>query len=541
MRTIKIPTLLPFCWLLGCGSGDGVALQPIESSASLAPTTETETDTDTGAPSTTDTGTEVEPAQLLSASIELDPDCAVCATAHIELDKPAAIQLALGLDEESIQPWVRSEETANHTIPLLGLRGDTTYQVDIHIDAQAASRTQFTTDSLPNMFPRILLNKAGDDRMQPGLTLINVLEWVNPAGRRFFVLAIDDAGEIVWYKRIERLALALSVDAQGRIYTTNGTLEVLRLDPYGQNSTTWPVDSLGVSSVHHEVRATADGGMALLSTELEAIDGWFMPPTMEEVTFNVVGDRFAVFDAEGNQTWSWSMLDHVDPLEHHTADFHMNFWEMPPYLEVDAPKDWSHANTLIPSGDNWLTSLRNLDWLMEINPETDEIEWIFGPGGDFGLAEGSRWFSRQHSPSILRNGNVLLYDNGLHRADATDDEEAYSRVVEYALDRETMTASEVWSWDGGEPYICTIAGSVSRLPNGNHLINDGAIHGGVKWMSDRWQPHYSARIREIAGTEDPELLWELVVGHPDNINRKSWFVYRAERIESLYPPHARPE
>jgi len=333
----------------------------------------------------------------------------------------------------------------------------------------------------------------------------------------------------------------LSVDEQRRIYTTNGMLEAIRIDPYGQSTQAWTTESLGIASVHHDFRPTPDGGMALLSTEMETIEGWPISSFTDTSSLNVVADRFVFFDAEGNETWSWDMLDHFNPLEHYTRDLHMNFWDMPPYLDVADPKDWSHANSLVAHEDNWLISLRNMDWLIEINPATDAVEWIFGPGGDFTLSEGSRWFSRQHRPSISEEGHVLLYDNGLDRADATGEYGAYTRVVEYALDHESMTATELWSWNGDERYVCPISGGIQRLENGNHFINDGAIFGGTTTVGERTTAHYSARMREIVGTEDPEVIWELIVGSPGEHEETGWFVYRAQRIDGLYPLAARPE
>jgi len=519
----------------------GVTIEPSDGEAPTP--ADNEPAEDTAPPE--DTGNEMPPAvNILSLSVHTLPECVVCATVEISLDAPAPITLLVGaLGKERI-PWVHSESSEHHTIPLLELHAETTYSLAVRIDgphSSIAAYDLFATPALPDIFPPITVERGDDSRTQPGLTLLNILEWGDASPRRFMVAAIDHSGEIVWYHQIDRLALGLGIDDQRRIYTTDTTQNIVRIDPYGQAKTVWPVDELGISSAHHEIRPMDDGGMAVLTTELETISGWWMEPMVYPTSFNVVGDVFTLFDADGHQTWSWSMMDHIDPLEHHTADMHMNFWNMPPYVDVADPKDWSHANTLLPRGDNWVTSLRNLDWIMEINPNTDEIEWILGPNGDFTLADGGRWFSRQHRPSFTSDDTILVYDNGLDRADAAEEEEAFTRVVEYQLDFDTMTATELWSWNGGDRYVVPIAGGVTQLDNGNYLINDGAIFNGATLEEDVWWPHYSARLREIVGTEDPEIIWELSVGYPDDLEEQGWFVYRAERIDSLYPAHARPE
>ena len=283
--------------------------------------------------------------------------------------------------------------------------------------------------------------------------------------------------------------------------------------------------------------------MALISTEMERINGWPIEGSDETRGFNVVADRFMVFDEDGTEAWSWDMLDHFEPTEYYTRDLHMGFWEMPPYMDVEKPKDWSHAIAIVPTEHNWMVSLRNLDRILEIDPTTNSVEWIFGPQGDFELVEGSRWFSRQHSPSITDDGNLLMYDNGLDRVDASEhpDERPFTRVVEYALDHDAMTATEIWSWDGGERYICPITGTVQSLENGNHFISDGALISDMEGVTLTSPPHYSARLREIVGTKDPEVIWELIVGTPEDTEAPAWYVYRAERIDSLYPHFARAE
>ena len=255
--------------------------------------------------------------------------------------------------------------------------------------------------------------------------------------------------------------------------------------------------------------------------------------------FDIIADVFTVLDDAGNVSWTWSLLDHLNPLDHFTDDLHITFWMMPPYDDLAAPKDWSHGNAMVPNGASWLGSFRNLDWLIQVNPDTDEIDWILGDGGDFELAEGGMWFSRQHSPQVLPDGNILLYDNGGDRPGRDPDAAPFTRIVEYSLDEEEGIATEVWSWAGDEPYFCPIVGDVDRLENGNHLITDGALFWGFT-EEDIPQAHFSGRIREIAGSESPEVIWEVEIGHPSDLMMPAWVAYRAIRIDSLYPASVQP-
>ena len=149
------------------------------------------------------------------------------------------------------------------------------------------------------------------------------------------------------------------------------------------------------------------------------------------------------------------------------------------------------------------------------------------------------WFSRQHSPQVMPDGNILLYDNGGARAGADPTEAPFTRVVEYSLDEEAGVATEVWSWKGETDYFSPIVGDIDRLENANHLITDGALLWGFT-DEEVPRPHFSGRIREVAGTESPEVIWEVEIGYPDDLTMPGWMTYRGIRIDSLYPAAVQP-
>ena len=503
-------------------------------------------DEDTAATEDTDTGQDPEPDPVdIELILSLDPDCAMCVTAHIAQEETGLVTIYAGEQGSSLAPWVTFDANLEDTVPVLELHAETTYELKAQrVDTPSVQSEvmTITTAPLPSDFPPINLTAAELDESQPGVTLMTVVEWTGTSTMHSnFLVAVDGDGEVVWYHRLHGLNLGLYVDEHRRIYTTQTALQAIRVDPYGQTVTEWNVEDLGIESTHHEIRPLPDGGLATLTTEMRPIAGWNDGPSGWSLTFEVIGDIFATFDAMGHMTWSWSLLDHFDPLEHHTNDLHMTFWMMPPYDDLTAPKDWSHGNAMVPNGGSWLGSFRNLDWLIQVNPDNDQVDWIFGPGGDFELAEGSRWFSRQHAPAVQPGGSILMYDNGNDRADREAGEQPFSRVVEYELNHETGVATELWSWDGGLPRTyCPIVGDVDTLENGNHLITDGAIYAGTIYTEDVIRPHFSGRVREIKGTEDPQIVWELEVGNPDDTDKTGWLIYRAIRVDSLYPPYATP-
>ena len=123
---------------------------------------------------------------------------------------------------------------------------------------------------------------------------------------------------------------------------------------------------------------------------------------------------------------------------------------------------------------------------------------------------------------------MLVYDNGNRRLGADGQPDLYSRVVEYQLDPEAGTISQVWEHRAekdGTPLFAAFVGDVDRLANGNVLIVDGGLNGGGEF------PDLSARIVEVlpADGSGGDEVWTLEVqGGP------GWVVYRAERLDSVY-------
>lgn len=96
---------------------------------------------------------------------------------------------------------------------------------------------------------------------------------------------------------------------------------------------------------------------------------------------------------------------------------------------------------------NILVSMRNINTIAIFDPGTSSIEWLWGPSN----------LTFQHHPTLLANGNLLIFNNGLKQ----------SRVLElHALARRV-----VWEYTDST-FFSELRGSVQRLPNGNTLITE---------------------------------------------------------------------
>lgn len=98
---------------------------------------------------------------------------------------------------------------------------------------------------------------------------------------------------------------------------------------------------------------------------------------------------------------------------------------------------------------NLLVSLRHLDALCVIDPDSAKVIWTM-----------TGEFRAQHDPTVLLNGNLLLFDNrGAGEA---------STVREL----DPVTGELVWSYAGASdaPFYSHTCGTSYRLPNGNTLV-----------------------------------------------------------------------
>lgn len=117
-----------------------------------------------------------------------------------------------------------------------------------------------------------------------------------------------------------------------------------------------------------------------------------------------------------------------------------------------------------------LICLRNVNQIAVLDWTSGDILWSWGEGD-------LEW---PHHPTVLENGNILIFDNGVLRE--------YSRVIEL----NPITGAIEWEYIGDPPesFYSRTRGSSQRLPNGNTLIcesNDG---------------------RAFEVTRDGEIVWE---------------------------------
>ena len=206
------------------------------------------------------------------------------------------------------------------------------------------------------------------------------------------------------------------------------------------------------------------------------------------------GDAIQEITPNGKVVWEWVGYKHLDP-------------EVDVICPLCFRDTWTHANAVVELPDgNILTSFMKTNTLAIIDKQTGTIKQRLGSGE----------FTHQHSPTVLDNGNILVFDNGYH-------ELCCPNVMSRVLEINPSSGKIVWSFGGGDEkqlFYSSTMSSCQRLPNENTFICEGT-----------W-----GRLFEV--NPSGELVWEYVNNLPSYdtspIKSKSCPVYSAYRYGMDY-------
>ncbi len=239
----------------------------------------------------------------------------------------------------------------------------------------------------------------------------------------------------------------------------------------------------------HDSVLRPDGTALLMSYQAD-------PPRVDSVIQELAPD--------GSVAFTWDSDDHIPVSD-----------------GLVGGSDYAHINSMeyLPDGDI-LASFRNPSQVLRIARtahdgfQVGDVVWrLGGVSSDFTFEDDPEGgFCAQHTAHWTDDGHLMVFDNGAQADPGSpfsvqtgdicpdpEDPEArrarpFSRVAEYELDTEAMTATLVWSYAQGGIYT-PFAGSAQRLAGGNTLVG---------WVNSS----------PIATEVDPEgdKVWELTIG-----------------------------
>jgi hypothetical protein len=228
-------------------------------------------------------------------------------------------------------------------------------------------------------------------------------------------------------------------------------------------------DVIGVAVNHAAARIDKDSKLiwstrAYTGHDIALLkDGSFLVPSKRARRYKnhrVVFDTIVHLSKDGNPLDTWSTFANLEDLHKEHLPSLLDE-ELPTYDDIG--QEYYHLNTIevLPNSalgqkdkrfqeGNWLLCFRNVDLIVILDKDTRKVVWSWGPGQVDG----------PHMPTLLDNGQLLIFDNGRRRK--------YSRLI--MLD--PLTKKIVWEYKAKAPetFFTENRGSSQLLPNGNFFI-----------------------------------------------------------------------
>lgn len=177
----------------------------------------------------------------------------------------------------------------------------------------------------------------------------------------------------------------------------------------------------------------------------------------------IYSDYIREVTPQGKTAWEW----------HACSDMELDRYVLCPVCGRD---EFAHANACAPlANGDVMVSFRRLNLIAIVDRATRRFRWE---------RRDDSW-GHQHDCTLLPNGNILFFANGIHRPI-----NPYSRVIE--LDQNTGETR--WEYRGSPTWTFfspNISGA-QRFDNGNTLICEGQM----------------GRVFEV--TKEGEIVWEYI-------------------------------
>ena len=466
---------------------------------------------------------------------------------EIKTDRPCKATIkVLGND-----PIEQAYETlgTDLSVPIVGLYPNTLNEVEVTLDyegGQLIEIVKIKTGLLPDYFPSIVINKIDRIKMEEGLHALDI-HFANFGKIRSVPIIFDDKGVVRWY---------LDLSFHGAMVSPFQKMKDGNILVVGRH-TIYEFDMLGKQlkkneistnyGMHHEVLELPNEDLLIAVGKRDA----FMNIDGKRIQSD--SDFMIHYDRKQNKIMKeWDLAKHLDV----SRDDH-NFFKEGDWLHMNALEFDPRDSTIIVSGRN--QGLIKVSW-------NDELKWIMSPKQNWGISgrdrdgydtkpflltavnkEGKAYSNDiqigntsaedfdfpwgAHAPDLLPNGNIIVFDNGTFRN--YNNENNYSRAVEYKVNEENMTFEQVWQYGKarGMNFFSSIVSDVDYLSNSNNiLITAGFLNRNS---------NHTAKVVEVSPTDNTEVFEATIFMKDLNTGGKSgWghsdILYRSERMSLRY-------
>jgi arylsulfate sulfotransferase len=438
---------------------------------------------------------------LADPVVALNPSGVAPLTANITFNTSASVKASLRIvgkngSESDVRHNFDELNTA-FSLHVLGLYADFDNTVELIIsdtDGREIERRELSIQTAPLIeeMPFITIDASIPGSMATGMNLVNYFGHNGQfLPQRPFIF--DRFGDIRWYLDFSNHpTLSNLFYDNGLTRMQNGNLlfgngndgNLYEINMLGEIVNTWSLQGYGF---HHTVIELPGGNFLVTVNDPEK-------PTVEDVVIEISR-------TSGQVVTVWDLNESLDNQR--------SAW---PTDLADLNVDWFHANGLAYDANNDAIIVSGRTQGAVKLTRDNEVIWILAPHrgwdtsgngtnlsekllqpldvsgaqiDDFQVLDGAmnhpefEWSWYQHSPILLPNGNLMLFDNGDTRNYTGTF--IYSRAVEYAIDEPNMTIRQVWDYGknrGLETYS-RIVSKVSYLEEkGNVLFTPGAVNFG---------------------------------------------------------------
>jgi hypothetical protein len=408
------------------------------------------------------------------------PDDRVPQAPHVTWETPRSgsswVEYTWGGGEDASVPI--DDDDVLHDVPIVGVPPLTDVSFTAITQAGRASwRCEGTvrTCNIPAETPEISVTV--DDRARESsepFLLGSVID-----GDTSSQFAIDRAGVVRWLTVEDTLHFTMmsKPGRNGGIIANRFTREPwfrhgeLHWGPLVGEDTRTETDATDGS--HHVFLELPDGTVAFMRIDVRDAE-------LSDGPHTIVGDEVVELAPDGTVRSLFSTWDHLEVRDELTT--HQAYW----------PEgfDWTHGNSLfyVAERDSLLFSMANVATIVEIDRATGAVtrsyrgsaDWTLA-GDDYTVASGEP-FRHQHDAHLSEAGTLLAY--------VTEADTDYTLAIEYAIDDDAKTLTEVWRHQPDPPVRNWALGQVQELANGNRLIAS----------------NFAGLVEEV--TPDGTVVWE---------------------------------
>ena len=325
-------------------------------------------------------------------------------------------------------------------------------------------------------------------------------------------VAINRSGQPVWYLPFDTGSAFKMPQYRNLEMTKEGTVTALQGEQafeknlYGELLWKAPdngaVSGDGKEHYHHDFAKMDDGTYVVCSYKWDTTMHFYHDTVVTRVRYNSV----IQYNPFGEVLWSWNEKEHVNKSEIFTI-----------YKQPDAEVAGTHMNgfSYDKKTNSFLFSFRDNSSVLRVDKATGNV--LYSLKG----ADGPIEFHSQHSPVVLEDGSVLIYNNNAG-FNQDSGKITYPSILNVLVPTGNGVAKKIWEYECKmKQYPLGLIGKegyASELPNKNLLVCIGGAN----------------KIFELSRAK--QITWEMNCEELNQAGQWTGFNnYRAHFSSSLYP------